>query len=173
MAKSLEGPGENASPTLSASSQAIMGTPLYLSPEAIARPEDLDARSDLYALGAVAYFLLAGAPVFTARSAVESCGHHLFTTPVAPSARSGRALPADLEAVVLRLLAKEREARPQSAHALLRELASFARVVEQRAHPRWGPRESTTDAHEPIASWQRCLLVVSDRKLRVRRPAGS
>jgi serine/threonine protein kinase len=42
----------------------IVGTPLYLSPEQIATPESVDARSDLYALGALAYFLLAGVPVF-------------------------------------------------------------------------------------------------------------
>ena len=65
----------------------------YMAPEAIRTPGDLDARSDLYALGAVAYFLVTGQHVFAGRNAMEVCGHHLHTRPEPPSARLGRALP--------------------------------------------------------------------------------
>src|SRR5690606_38229810 len=51
----------------------LVGTPLYMAPEAIVAPETVGAASDLYGLGAVAYFLLRGAPVFHGRSVVEVC----------------------------------------------------------------------------------------------------
>src|SRR5690606_31795371 len=67
----------------------VMGTPLYLSPEAITSPAAVDARSDLYALGAVGYFLLTGEHVFSGRTVVEICSHHLHTEPEPPSSRAG------------------------------------------------------------------------------------
>jgi serine/threonine-protein kinase len=105
--------------------QTIVGTPLYLSPEQIAAPETLDGRSDLYALGAVAYFLLSGVLVFEGRSVVEICGHHLYSQPAAPSARCSNAIPSELEALVLELLAKDPAARPSSAQALLTRLRAL------------------------------------------------
>jgi tRNA A-37 threonylcarbamoyl transferase component Bud32 len=90
---------------------ALVGTPHYLAPETI-RSSGADARSDLYAVGAVAYLLLAGRHVFEGRTVVEICGHHLHTTPVPPSDRLGRALPRALEAWVL---AKDPAQRPQTA----------------------------------------------------------
>jgi eukaryotic-like serine/threonine-protein kinase len=99
-----------------ASSQesSFLGTPLYMSPEAFSAPGSLDARSDLYSLGAVAYFLLTGAPVFSG-SAIEVCAKHLHA---APEPLAGRGVPADLEAIVLSCLAKQPNARPASARAL-------------------------------------------------------
>jgi hypothetical protein len=84
----------------------LTGTPLYMAPESIAAPGAIDARSDLYALGAVAYFLLTGGPPFRAATVVEVCAHHVHSEPERPSVRLGRPLPLDLEAVVLRCLAK-------------------------------------------------------------------
>ena len=97
---------------------AIMGTPLYLSPEAIAQPVAIDARSDLYSLGAVAYFLVTGQHVFDAPTVVEVCGHHLHTPPDRPSERLGRSVPEELERVILRCLEKDPERRPQTAAEL-------------------------------------------------------
>ncbi len=93
---------------------ALLGTPLYLAPEAIRSPA-ADARADLYSVGAVAYFLLAGRPVFEGRSVIEVCSQHLHAAPVPPSARLGRALPEGLEAWVLACLEKDPERRPSSA----------------------------------------------------------
>jgi serine/threonine-protein kinase len=96
----------------------IHGTPQYLAPETIRNAATVDARSDLYAVGAVAYFLLTGTPVFTGRGALELIHHHLQTEPEAPSKRLGKPLPPKLEAVVLSCLAKDPDQRPESAKAL-------------------------------------------------------
>jgi hypothetical protein len=97
----------------------IKGTPLYLSPESIRSPETVDGRSDLYALGAVAYYLLAGRNVFEAATVIEVCSHHLHTPPEPPSHKLGRPLPAQLEALILACLEKEPVRRPASAQALV------------------------------------------------------
>src|SRR5262249_33862928 len=80
---------------------SITGTPLYMSPEAIQSPDAVDGRSDLYALGALAWFLLAGRPPFEGASIVEILGKHLHVAPGRPSDVVGRALPRDLEDIVL------------------------------------------------------------------------
>jgi serine/threonine-protein kinase len=104
----------------------VKGTPLYLSPEAITRPDGVDARSDLYALGALGYFLLTGRHPFEGATVVEVCSHHLHTAPEPPSSRLGGALPADLEAVVLECLEKAPERRPQTAAELAERLEACA-----------------------------------------------
>ncbi len=104
----------------------IAGTPLYLSPEALTSPESMDGRADLYALGATAYFLLTGKTVFEGSTAVEVCGRHLHEAPIPPSKRASVAVPADLEAVVMRCLEKAPAARFASAAAMADALASCA-----------------------------------------------
>ncbi len=98
--------------------ETIAGTPLYMAPEAISKPDTIDGRSDVYAVGAVAYFLLTGHHVFEAGTVLEVCSKHMLETPVPPSERLGKALPADLEAIVLGCLAKDRDGRPASAAVL-------------------------------------------------------
>jgi serine/threonine protein kinase len=93
------------------------GTPLYMAPEVMTAPDRADGRTDLYALGAVGYFLLTGQHVFTGRSILEVCGHHLHSQPVPPSQRIAAPIPADLEDLLLSCLAKEPARRPASARA--------------------------------------------------------
>jgi len=101
---------------------AVMGTPLYLSPEAILAPASIDARADIYGIGAVGYFLLCGSAPFSGASLTELLGHHLHSTPVAPSERATEPLAKDLERLVLRCLAKAPAARPQTVQAVADEL---------------------------------------------------
>jgi eukaryotic-like serine/threonine-protein kinase len=108
------------------SPNALMGTPLYLSPEAVNRPEEVDARSDVYAVGAVGYFLLTGTPVFTGATVMEICMKHAKAVPEPPSARLGKPVSPDLEALLLRCLAKAPSDRPGDAAELLRELETCA-----------------------------------------------
>jgi len=121
-------------------SQALTGTPLYMAPEAITSPDTIDVRADLYALGAVGYFLLVGVPVFDGRTTVEVCTHHMHTPPIAPSERLGKPIPAGLERVLLRCLSKKAEARFQSAEALVMELLSLDDVepwTQAHAEVQW------------------------------------
>jgi serine/threonine-protein kinase len=105
---------------------AITGTPLYLSPEAISAPDAVDGRSDLYALGAVGYYLLTGQHVFEARTVVEMCSKHLLEAPVPPSTRLGRRLPEDLEQLILACLAKSPGERPPTDVAVRESLLRCA-----------------------------------------------
>lgn len=101
----------------------LIGTPLYISPEAILAPEKVGARSDIYGLGAVAFFLLRGKPVFHGRSVVEVCSHHLHTQPESLSAALGGSISTELERIVLDCLAKDPADRPESAAELAQRLA--------------------------------------------------
>lgn len=100
----------------------LIGTPGYISPESIHSPASVGAASDIYALGALGYFLLTGTEVFPATSVVASCIAHLHEAPESPSKRLGRELPASLEALILSCLEKTPEKRPTSALALRRAL---------------------------------------------------
>jgi serine/threonine-protein kinase len=118
----------------------VQGTPLYLSPEAITAPDRVDARGDLYALGAVGYYVLTGQHVFSGATLVEVCSHHLHTRPEPPSARLGRPVPPALEEILLACLEKDPERRPASAHALrdaLRQVPGVAEWSEDDARAWW------------------------------------
>jgi serine/threonine protein kinase len=108
------------------SPHAMAGTPLYASPEAISRPDQVDARTDVYATGAVGYYLLTGTPVFTGASVVEICMRHVNAAPEPPSVRRGTPISRDLEELLLRCLAKSPSDRPRDAASLLTELEACA-----------------------------------------------
>jgi eukaryotic-like serine/threonine-protein kinase len=138
-------------PRLTNSTPGVLtGTPLYLSPESLRSPDAGDPRSDLYALGAVGYFLITGRPVFDAVTIAEIIGHHLHTDPVPPSQRLGRPLPPDLEAVLLQCLRKQADDRPSSARALREALRRCGRVrpwTTSDAAAWWETFRSIRDTH--------------------------
>jgi serine/threonine protein kinase len=105
---------------------AMTGTPLYMSPESIQAPDLVDARSDLYAVGAVGYFLLTGQPVFVADTLASLCQQHLDAQPIAPSLRAGREVSPELENALLACLEKNRAKRPQTARDLAEMLSRVA-----------------------------------------------
>jgi eukaryotic-like serine/threonine-protein kinase len=109
---------------VSGTTEALVGTPLYIAPEAIAVPRNVDGRADLYALGAVAYFLLTGSPPFQGATVLEVCGQHLHARPAPPSSRTNRPVPPALEAIVLRCLEKQPAQRPADAAELIRALTA-------------------------------------------------
>jgi serine/threonine-protein kinase len=99
----------------------ITGSPLFMSPEQATGDSEPDARSDIYSLGAVAYFLLTGHPPFEGNKPLKVILAHVNDKVVPPSSR-GVDVPADLEKVVLRCLAKNREERYQDAASLRKAL---------------------------------------------------
>jgi hypothetical protein len=98
---------------------AAVGTPLYMAPEAASSSGEVDARSDLYSVGVVAYYLVTGEQPFFGLTANEVFKKHLEDRPVLPSEKLGRPVAPELESLILRCLAKSPVARPESARALL------------------------------------------------------
>jgi serine/threonine-protein kinase len=105
--------------------ETLIGTPHYMAPESASGSGEIDARSDLYSLGAVGYLLLTGSTPFDGRSSVEVLSHHLRTPPDPPSRRLGRPLPGELEQIILQCLAKVPDDRPSSARMLGARLAQL------------------------------------------------
>ncbi len=119
---------------------AIVGTPEYIAPESAASSGKVDGRADLYGLGAVAFFLLTGAPPFSGGSAFHVIRRHFSEPPRPPSGEAPGPVPPELDAIVLRCLAKVPEGR--FANAL--ELEQALRAVPfrepwsaRRAHEWW------------------------------------
>ena len=125
----------------------FVGTPQYMAPESILTPQAVDVRTDIYAVGAVAYYLLAGVDVFDGKSLVELCSQHIHEPPLPLSAR-GLRLAAELEAVVLACLDKDPERRPQSAAELQRRIEACAVEPWDSTTARnwWHDNQSNLDA---------------------------
>lgn len=102
----------------------ITGSPLFMSPEQ-ATAETVDARSDVYSLGAVAYFLLTGRPPFEDAKAIKILMAHASQQPTPPSELQPD-VPADLEQVILKCLAKSPADRYDSAKSLRTALSECA-----------------------------------------------
>jgi serine/threonine-protein kinase len=109
---------------------AVVGTPTYMSPEQ-AGGLSVDARSDIYSLGAIMYELFTGQPIFRGKSFGEFVRKHLNDTPVPPSATPGGRLMDDrLEAIILRCLEKRADDRYQAIGDLRQDLMALLGAVE-------------------------------------------
>jgi serine/threonine-protein kinase len=105
---------------------AVVGTPHFMSPEAVEKPETVDGRSDLYSLGAVGYWLLTGHTLFEDQSVEDLLVCQVNEQPPAPSTRLGKPVSADLADLLMRCLAKQPDQRPPTAEALDHALAGCA-----------------------------------------------
>jgi serine/threonine-protein kinase len=128
----------------------LLGTPLFMSPEQATGSRDLDERSDIYSLGAVAYFLLTGRPPFEDDASLAVLIAHA-RDPVMPPSQVCPGIPEDLERVVLRCLAKAPDDRFPDAGSLERALSVCACVGDwnqERAAGWW------RDADRPVPAVQ-------------------
>jgi len=133
----------DAAQSLATIEGTIMGTPAYMAPE-MALGNRVDARTDLYAVGCVAYYLLTGEQVFTGDTVLQVITQHVQAAPVPPSERTERPVPARLEHLVLACLAKKPDERPQSARQLAQSLDTIDGMT-------WGEDEAVRwwNQHHP------------------------
>jgi serine/threonine protein kinase len=120
MAKQITRPGE------------IIGDVVYMSPERTRGTTELDARSDLYGLGATLYALLTGRPPFTGSTVVEKITRIRQMEPEKPT-KFQMSIPSAFEGLVLRLLAKRPEDRFQNASEMLKELTRIGKFTGAQA----------------------------------------
>ncbi len=158
--------------------QVVVGTPKFMAPEAIKAPETIDARTDVYAVGAVAYNLLTGEDVFLGKTGAEIIGHHLHTKAPLLSQRLQRPVDAFLEDLLRRCLSKDPAARPATAGALLLEIEEGWKgpLWSQREAAAWWAergealRASAPAASEPASRSERMSV---DYKSRVKPPSST
>lgn len=117
---------EGSSGALVTRAGGVVGTPLYMSPEACTSPELVDARSDLYAVGAVGYFLLSGTPLFRGDNILELLRHQAETPPEPLSERSRQDVSPEMEELLMRCLKKSPAERPASAEELIKLLSRLS-----------------------------------------------
>jgi eukaryotic-like serine/threonine-protein kinase len=105
--------------------QAVMGSPLYMSPEQMVSARDVDARTDLWALGAILYELLTGKVPFEANTITQLCA--MILQQEAPALRNSRPdAPEPLQGIIARCLQKDRSARYASVAEFAQALGPFA-----------------------------------------------
>jgi Serine/threonine protein kinase len=114
----------NTDPTaIGESARGVVGTPLYMSPEAAQARENICPRSDLYSIAAVGYYLLTGTHVFTGRTVLDVLHQHMRSTPLAPTERCDIDLCPEFERILMSCLQKNPADRPNSASALAAALS--------------------------------------------------
>jgi serine/threonine-protein kinase len=101
----------------------VLGTPAFMAPEQIVGEPEVSPRTDLYALGCVANWLVTGQPLFEGRLPLEVLTHHVSTPPIPPSSRSELKIPESMDRIVLMCLEKDPARRPASADAVATLLA--------------------------------------------------
>ncbi len=136
---------ETASPDLTVAGTQV-GTPAFMAPETISRGETSPA-SDLYALGAVAYWLITGRPLFERDDAMQMAVAHVTEAPLVPSTQVETPIPPALDAIVLQCLAKSPGDRPVSA----RDLAATLRAIVRERDWSADRADQWWDTHHPEA----------------------
>ena len=124
-----------------------LGTPNFMAPEQGRDPSSVDARADVYSLGCTLYFLLTGKPPFRGETAMEVLIKHLSEAPVPPE-QINALVPADLSAVVLKMMAKKPADRHSDMNAVIGDLE---KILGVRRAGNLGPTQAQADALEACA----------------------
>ncbi|HYX41794.1 MAG TPA: serine/threonine-protein kinase, partial [Pyrinomonadaceae bacterium] len=142
----LDADAETMRPPPLTSPGIVVGTPNYLSPEQ-ARAIPVDARSDIFALGALLYECITGRPAFAGSNVIEIGGQVLHVDPPLPSEINSN-VPAELDHITLKALAKNPEERYQTAAEMQVELqlvaATLGRAADETVVPSEWPMQTTT-----------------------------
>ena len=137
--------------TLKTADNVITGTPAYLAPEGAEGGNVVDARSDLYSVGCVAYWLITGTLVFEETKPMAMLLAHIKNAPTPPSQRTELPIPAELERLILDLLAKDPATRPQTAAEVMRRLDAIEVAdpwTQERAERWWSSHLPDRVSHE-------------------------
>src|SRR5262249_48056112 len=130
---------------------SMAGSPAFMSPEQAAGKQELDAKSDIYNVGAVGYYLITGELLFNRDSPLQMLHAHAYE-PVVPICRFQKEVPADLQQVILRCLEKEPGKRYPDAESLDRALASCESAglwTPERAEAWWRQHGATSEEATP------------------------
>jgi eukaryotic-like serine/threonine-protein kinase len=152
-----------------AEAEAIVGTPNFMSSEALEDASRSDARSDLYSLGAVGYFLLTGQYISEGETAAELREKRLTEVPQPPSLRIGKPVCLELEVLILRCLDRDPAKRPQSAQELRDLLAACPCAADWTLEQRsawWAARReslASAAAAQPVAGTAAVDIQIGDR----------
>jgi serine/threonine protein kinase len=152
-------------PTDKASANAVVGTPHFMPPEAVEAPEKVDARSDLYSIGAVGYWLLSGRTLFESEEVDELLERLVKQMPPRPSEWVNGKISTELEQLIMRCLAKNREQRPASAEELdeaLGKCVVTAAWTDEEAQSWWETNLAGIDV-APAATMAEKTLVIAPR----------
>jgi serine/threonine-protein kinase len=114
----------------------ILGTPLYMAPERLRNPADVDARADIYAVGALAFLMLTGRKLFESSDDLELTSKVLNDEPPRLAQAAPQPIPLELDLIVNACVEKKRELRPQRVADLVEALDALA------AEHRWTQREA-------------------------------
>lgn len=139
----------------------VVGSPLYSAPETALGEGVVDGRVDIYSLGATAYFLLTGRPVFAGNRALDIVFAHARETPAPPSQFAD--VPADLEAVIMRCLSKSPDDRYDDAEQLGAALAecSDANAWDAAAAAEWWREHESVADSQPVHVDQYAVTTVA------------
>jgi len=131
-------------------SKHVLGTPAYLAPENVTDPSTVGLAVDLYALGAVGYFLLSGQLVFTGKTSGEIALKHVTDQPRPLSSVIDTPIPPALEVVIMRCLAKQPGDRYPSATTLAEALDAIAATWDRELARTWWEAHRKRQASTPL-----------------------